>query len=251
MFTKIILDNEKNIFPELMKITDFEDVTKGRMGAILVDVQNDLIPLVRTTTKYINPAQNFKSIHYDIMEKIKQQAHINEIKFNNALIEVYDNQYCTMGFHSDQALDLADDSYIGIYSCYENPQDMKQSNSRKLIIKNKTTNKLSEIIMDHNSVILFQLSTNQQHLHKIILDNNTNNKNNKWLGITFRLSKTFIHPINDIPFFHQTNDVLKLANEEESKNFYKLRSEENKSTNFKYPEITYTISMSDLLQVNK
>jgi len=233
MFTKIVLDYKQNLFPELTKVTEFEDITKGRMGAVLVDIQNDLIPLVRTTTKYTNPAQKFNLFHYDIMEKIG-------IKFNNALIEVYDNQYCTMGFHSDQALDLEDGSYIGIYSCYEN--HLNQTNPRKLIIKNKTTNKISEITMDHNSVILFQLSTNQQYLHKIILENNKSNQNNKWLGITFRLSKTFINPINN---------VLKLANEEESKNFYKLRSEENKSLNFQYPEINYTISMSDLLPVIK
>ncbi len=249
MFTKIILDYEKNLFSELTAITDFEDIAKGRKGAVFVDTKNDLIPLVRTTTKYTKPAQKFKAIHFDVMEKIKEKTNIDEISFNNALIEAYDNRYCTMGFHSDQALDLVKESYIAIYSCYEDHQNINKTNSRKLVIKNKTTNELSEIIMEHNSVIIFQLSTNQQYLHKIILEDNT--ENNRWLGITFRFSKTFIQHIDDIPFFHQTNNILKLANQIESKTFYKLRSEENKSVDFKYPEITYTICMSDLLPIYK
>ena len=242
MFTKIILDYKKNLFQKLSEITDFENIIKGREGAVLVDVKNDLIPLVRTTTKYLKPAQKFKSIHYDIVEQIKEKANISDIKFNNALIEIYDSSYCKMGFHSDQALDLADNSYIAIYSCYENYQDINQS--RKLIIKNKKTEESSEIIMEHNSVILFPLSTNQHHLHKIILENNNDNR---WLGITFRLAKTFIHHINEIPFFYQTDNVLTLANKEESGNFYKLRGKENKSLEFKYPKFNYTVSISDTL----
>jgi len=244
MFTKINLDNKTNLFPELLSITEFEDITKGRKGAILVDNRKDLIPLVRTTTKYIKPVQKFKQIHYNIMEKIRKKTNLNNIGFNNALIELYDNQYCTMGFHTDQALDLADDTYIAIYSCYENPQ----LNLRKLIIQNKITNKQSEIIMDHDSVIVFNLSTNQQHLHKIILENIQNN-NNQWLGITFRLSKTFIQHINDIPYFYQTTNILRVANDEECKDFYQLRSKENKNIEYKYPEINYTISPSDLLRI--
>ena len=40
----------------------------------------------------------------------------------------------TMKYHSDQALDLADNSYICIFSCYDNP-----INLRTLRIKNKLT----------------------------------------------------------------------------------------------------------------
>lgn len=40
---------------------------------------------------------------------------------------------------------------------------------------------------------------------------------------------------------------LKLGTEEEKKEFYKLRSEENKSLNYEYPQINYTTSPSDLI----
>lgn len=243
MFRKITLDYKENLFPELQKTTDFEDVIKGRTGTVLVDVQNNLIPLVRTTTVYTTPPQKFKQVHYDIIDKIKQKTDLNNINFNNALIEIYDNQYCKMGFHSDQALDLQDDSYIAIYSCYENPETLTTQKCRKLIVQNKTTKELSEIVMDHNSVILFHTSTNQQYLHKIVLENN--HTKNRWLGITFRLSKTFVQHKDNIPHLHPSNKILTLANEEEQKTFYKLRSEENKSTNFQYPEITFTISPSE------
>lgn len=241
MFTKVTLDYNKNLFNDLLQMTEFEDITKGRKGAILVDISNNLIPLVRTTTRYVKPSQTFKPLHHDIIKKIRNITNIEEIKFNNALIEVYDNQYCTMGFHSDQALDLAEESYIAIYSCYEIPQN----NPRKLIIQNKLTNKQTEIIMEHNSVVLFNLPTNKRHLHKMILDNPK--EDNRWLGITFRESKTFIHFVNKIPFLG--DNILTLANDHEIKNFYQLRGKENKSIEYKYPEINYTISPSDILPV--
>lgn len=238
-----LVSNEKSPFSDLVSMIEFENIAKGRRGAVLVDVKNDRIPLVRTTTKYTKPPQKFKPIHYDIMRKIRETSTLDKLDFNNALIEMYDNTYSNMGFHSDQALDLADNSYIAIYSCYET-----RMNYRKLVIKNKSIEESSEVILDDNSVILFSLSTNQQYLHKIILDDN--NVDNVWLGITFRLSKTFIYHIDNVPYFDHTNAVLKFVNEEERKIFYKLRNEENKNTDFKYPEVTYTISISDLLAIS-
>lgn len=251
---KIIFDHKVDLFHDLKKSTEFEDILPGRVGAVLVD-QYDLTPIVRTTTKYKNPAQQFKPIHYEIINNIKKAviSSIPDLDFNNALIEIYDNNYCTMGYHTDQALDLKDGSYIGIYSCYEKPSEIDELNSRKLIIKNKVTDDIIEISMDHNSVILFDLATNQQHLHKIVASNNKLNKwclGYTWLGITFRLSKTFIHHIDNIPYFYKTDKILTLATTEESKTFYKLKSEENKKIDFdySYSDITYTISPSDLLQ---
>ena len=169
MFSKLNLESIRhNIFDELSTITEFEDICEGRKGAVLVDCKNDLIPLVRTTTNYHKSSQRFQPIHYDIFEKIKSQALISlgmEVDFNNALIEVYTLLYATMGYHSDQAQDLNPNSYIGVFSCYEN----EAVDLRKLKIKNKTTNTCSEIIMDHCSVVLFSVDTNSRFLHKILL----------------------------------------------------------------------------------
>jgi hypothetical protein len=114
MFNKKVLNFDINLFNQLSESVIFEEIIDGRKGAILVDKKDELIPLVRSTTVYNRPAQIFSKIHYDILEKIKNETNLD---FNNALIELYDSRYCTMGYHSDQALDLADDSYICLFSC--------------------------------------------------------------------------------------------------------------------------------------
>lgn len=48
----------------------------------------------------------------------------------------------------------------------------------------------SEIILENNSIILFNSLTNYNYYHKIIL--NIYSSDNRWLGITFRLSKIVI-----------------------------------------------------------
>ncbi len=242
MFHKYQLNLIDNLFNELSKTTNFENITNGRNGAVLVN-NNNIIPIVRTTTKYNNPAQLFSPIHYNIIDKIKTTTNKLNLDFNNALIEIYNNDYKSMGEHSDQALDLADNSYICLFSCYNNPL---AKNIRTLKIKNKVTNETLEIELNHNSIVLFSLETNSKHLHKIILDNHIIN-DNEWLGITFRLSKTFIKFINEIAYFNNTDIILKIASNDESKEFYKCRSLENKSINYVWHNIHYTINPSDLI----
>jgi hypothetical protein len=245
MFTKINIDYETNLFEELSNSIEFENITKGRIGTNLVDYKNNLVPIVRTTTNYNKPAQRFLSIHYDIIENIKKTSKIEGLELNNALIEIYDSQYRNMKFHSDQALDLAENSYICIFSCYDNPV----SDIRKLKIKEKTTEKCSEILMEHNSVIIFSTETNNKYVHKIVLE--TNKSQNKWLGITFRLSKTFVQFINGISYFYPNNKMLRIANKDESNKFRQHKCVENLKLGigYKYPEIDYTISISDTLPI--
>lgn len=174
---------------------------------------------------------------------------IKNIGFNNALIEIYDSNYCKMGFHTDQSLDLEENSCICLFSCYKNvPNNI--GDVRKLEIKNKITNKYSKVLLEHNSAILFSTSNNHNHLHKIILNSNKlNTLENRWLGITFRLSKTYINFVNEIPYIHPTNKILKIANNEEKKNFMKYKGNENSNCEYTYPEINYTISISDTMKI--
>ena len=243
MFLESLVDFEENLFERLSQSANFEDITNGRQGAILLDLQNDLIPIVRTTTMYQNSASRFSQIHHDIIDKIKINFNLHDLKFNNAMIEIYDDNYCTMGFHSDQALDLDNDSYICIFSCYDNPP-LNNKGVRKLKIEKKESKTHTEVILRHNSIVLFSTSVNKQYLHKIILENKGHNR---WLGITFRLSKTYIKLTEGIPYFYGSDRRLVLANEDEKKQFYKYRRLENSSINYEYPEINYTISNSDIL----
>lgn len=239
MFTQRYL--KKFSYDELMLSCNFEEITHGRKGGVLVDNDNYII---RTTTNYVEPASKFLPIHYEIMESIHDTfIDWGNIKFNNALIEVYDNNYRNMGYHSDQSLDLASESFIGIYSNYKNPTDRRCY--RKLKIRHKTRNEFLEFTLEPDSVVIFSTNVNSEYLHKIILEN-TRTAENEWLGITFRLSKTSVNFIDDVPYL-SNGKMLTLCNNEQKKDFLKWRRLENKNIEFLYPEINYTCSMSDML----
>lgn len=118
------------------------------------------------------------------------------------------------------------------------------------MVKDKVTHKEFEILLTHNSVILFSLETNTKFQHKIIMEPVPNLKSlspdNRWLGMTFRKSKTFIQFKDNLPHF-SNGELLELANEEQKAEFYKLRGQENSILNFAYPKLTYTLSEGDTL----
>lgn len=259
MFKKIILPtlNHENIFEKLSQSVEFELVAKGRKGANLVGPDNSI---VRTTTAYEIPNQNFSAVHYELIEQIKSAFPLVDIEFNNASIEIYDDNYKKMKFHSDQSLDLEEKSYICIYSCYTNPHTAP---TRTLRVKEKTDNVSNyipnsnyiDIKLEHNSVILFSTETNSKHLHQIICTHVHSNKqvqdssNNLWLGLTCRLSKTFIYHQNHTAYITSNHQPLVQANQEQKQEFYKNRKLENSNIGFKYPDINYTISPGDLIPV--
>lgn len=249
MFQKRIINFSENVFDSLSQSANFEDITNGRKGGVLVDCgESQKIPIVRTTTNYNKPAQQFQPIHYKIADKIKQAFPTLDIKLNNAMIEIYDSGYRKMGFHTDQSLDLMNDSYICIFSCYDKAPNQKEM--RQLIVHKKTNNvpKYETILMENNSVILFSKSANHLHKHKIILDPNVKT-DKKWIGITFRLSKTFIEFVGNDPYITCGNEtkLLRFAGKEKG-TFYRLKGNENSTVDFVWPEIDYTLSKNDLMK---
>lgn len=244
MFTKFQLAHDANIFDQLYLSTKFEDVAVGRKGAVIIDNAEEKIPLVRTTTNYSLPLQKFQPIHRSIIEKIQLACGNSNIVFNNALIEIYDSNYRTMGWHSDQALDLGEESFICIFSCYSS----EDSDIRKLKIKSKTAAAAArDIPLDNNSIVFFSIDTNKKYQHKIILET-VRRPRCKWLGITFRQSKTFVQFIDERVFFVSSGEELTAADEQQKKDFYRCRRKENTLIEYSYPNITYTISRGDLLQ---
>lgn len=243
--------NIQNIFEDFEQKTLFDQITIGRIGSISVDTKNGTIPIIRSTTNYNTPTQYFSKLHYHIIEEIKKEMNrvyqINNLEFNNAMNEIYNSQYYKMGFHSDQSIDLADNSYICIFSCYENPN--KNTNVRKIIVQKKDDKTdCAEIILENNSVVIFSTDTNEQYIHKIVMDYDIKNEN-RWLGITFRLSKTFIHFIDDIPYFCDRNVQLKLATDDERKQFMRNKHTENSKICKDDAIIDYTLSIGDLLRL--
>ncbi|MEV5831042.1 hypothetical protein AB0L25_36300 [Spirillospora sp. NPDC052242] len=238
------LPSEENLFTELYASTRWEDVGKGRRGAVLTRVDEaDGVPLVRTTTRYGDPAQRFRTVHERLAQRVQERAAL-PVGFNNALIETYTNAYKTMGGHSDQALDLADGSFIAVYSCYEHAG---ATPSRKLIFEWKESGDGKfEVLLAHDSVVVFSVDSNRRLKHKIVLDTSVETADNPWLGVTFRTSKTFVRFRGGHAFLPQ-GARLTLADEEQRREFYRLRRRENNETDFVYPPLTYTVSESDLI----
>lgn len=251
---------EVNLFAELEQSAQFEATGKGRWGNHLVRTGEQGIPMVRTTTQYNIPPMEFAPVHERIIQNLNRalandsSCPIEQVHFNNALIEVYTQAYFKMKYHSDQALDLATDSFIALFSCYEDPANLSHQQKRKLKIRNKTTLQETTFVLEHNSVILFSTATNTQFSHKIVLEpapqNNRVQAENRWLGITFRQSKTFVHFESGIPYF-TNGKALVLADQAQRKEFYTLRGQENRSQDFIYPSLNYTLSIGDTLTPQK
>ncbi|MFC5753122.1 alpha-ketoglutarate-dependent dioxygenase AlkB [Actinomadura rugatobispora] len=237
------LPTKEDLFAELSASARLEDVGKGRRGAVLTRIDEaDGVPLVRTTTRYSSPPQRFRAVHERLAQQIQERAAL-PVNFNNALIERYTNAYKTMGSHSDQALDLADGSFIAVFSCYQHPE---ANPPRKLIFESKGSDgEKFEIPLTHNSIVAFSVGSNRRLRHKIVLDT-VQTTDNQWLGVTFRTSKTFLR-FRDGHVYLPQGARLTSADDDQRREFYRLRRRENKETDFIYPQLTYTISESDLM----
>ena len=242
-FRTYAIPTQRDLFAELLASARFEDLGKGRRGAVLVASDDARgVPVVRTTTLYTLPAQPFRPVHAWLARQIRGCASLS-VDFNNALIETYTNAYTTMGAHSDQALDLDDATEIALFSCYERAEG---SPARRLLVEAKEPGGPAFAIpLAHNSVVVFSADTNRRFRHRIVLDPAAGAPN-QWLGVTFRTSKTFVCVRDEQPCLAD-GTRLTLASDEERREFYELRRRENRETAFTYPRITYTLSASDLL----
>jgi len=285
-FRKIVFDDLEpdKVYHELARATPLEHVARGRQGGIIVDVDPDgKVPLLRSTAKFTRPAHSFCPLHREIARRIADKIadkdddvamagkRLPSAKFNNALVEIYDSRYRNMGFHSDQALDMAPDSYIALFSCYGEGE--KKEPPRKLVVKRKKKDAEEEdvddeeahVTLEDRSVVFFSDATNRRYLHKIVLDEpeeredrerDHNKRSRKWLGVTFRLSKTRVsydaYDTTTLPLLQHLNAPLHLANDNEARQFYAHRSRENRETTedvyrSMYGSARYTLSPGDLL----
>ena len=247
VFQQYQLENDTNLFQPLFQAVQFEPLGKGRKGTVIVDPDEDRgTPIVRTTSRFHRPAHCFNELHKELSNQIQERAAISA-PFNNALYETYTNVYSKMGLHSDMALDLQDDTFIALYSCYKNGPSSK-TRPRTLVIqpKEESDDKTIEIPLVHDSVVVFSVDTNRLYRHKIILHNAPQQPPDQWLGITLRRSKTYVQYRNQEVFF-EDGTPLTIATEEQRNSFFPLRKRENQELDFRYPQIAFTISESDLM----
>ncbi|MFJ8041083.1 hypothetical protein ACIRBX_11320 [Kitasatospora sp. NPDC096147] len=236
---------DRDLFSELSASVAWEELGKGRRGAVLTRVDGSgAVPLVRTTTRYGSPAQRFRPLHEELARLVQECAALPRA-LDNALVELYTNAYATMGAHSDQALDLAEDSHVAVLSCYRFPEPVP---SRKLIVepKDPADGERFEIPLAHHGVVTFSTTANRRFRHRIVLDRSARTPDNLWLGVTFRSSKTAVRYRDGHAHLPDGSRLL-LADEEQQRAFHLLRRRENQETDFDYPRLAHTVSASDLL----
>lgn len=242
-FTVSSLPLPSELFEQLSASALLEPLGKGRQGAVLTRVdEQGRAPLVRTTTCYSAPAQRFAAAHLRLAQQLRERAGLAH-DFNNALFEKYTGAYTSMAGHSDQALDLAEDSSIAVFSCYQ----QATGPVRELVVEAKSPGaEPFTVPLLHHHVVVFSLETNRQHRHKIVLPSSARSIENPWLGITFRTSRTLVR-FDDGRARFLDGSPLTLADEDQRREFLQLRARENRETEFAYPPISYTLSASDLV----
>lgn len=228
-------------FEDLLASVHLQEITRGRRGAVLVEPDARGVPLVRTTTPYAAAAQRFRPLHAQLAQAIHEGGALPQ-PFNNALAEHYTSAYAKMKRHSDQAQDLADGSWIAVYSCYRDPRRP----SRRLVIHPKGPGAADEIVLEHHGVVAFSLASNQRFTHAITLRSPSPSPANEWFGITFRTSKTWVRFLDGTPTLPH-GAPLTLASDDQRRELLQMRRRENEETGFVYPLISYTLSQSDLL----
>jgi len=104
-FQKVLLPFQVNLVDTLIHSVYWENRPKGVKIAVISrsDTEGQIIPIVRTTSKYDTPAQHFAPIHEEIIEQIKTASGIDALQLNHATCEIYDYQYRTMKHHTEQA----------------------------------------------------------------------------------------------------------------------------------------------------
>jgi hypothetical protein len=171
------------------------------------------------------------------------------LTFNNALVEEYTWQYRTMGMHSDQAMDLVDDSFICLFSCYSNPED-PGCDLRQLVIKDKMSGEEQFVHLAHCSVVLFSVSDNAKFLHRIVPTVRESCGNvTTWLGVTFRYSKRAVTYFGGRAYLETGRELLLLRTRALAVEFYKQRRLENGAlAKFEYDKEAehVTVSPSDM-----
>ncbi len=89
------------------------------------------------------------SMFYQALRRVTcEHANIPQLAFNNAMTEVYTSDY----EHMNQSQDLAKDSFICLFVCYNNPET---SNVRTLRVFKKDSTETCNFLLEQNSVSIF------------------------------------------------------------------------------------------------
>ena len=101
-----------------------------------------------------------------------------------------------------------------------------------------------EVPLLHNSAVVFSLDANSKYRHRIVLKT-LGLAENRWLGLTFRTSKTHVRFRDGLAFLAAA--PLALADDQQLQEFRKLKSRENQEIGFAWLHLACTASPSDTL----
>ncbi len=244
-----VLDEERGTswFELLSQDAPFESVARGRRGTVLLDVRGPHVPVVRSTTAYAGPHATFREPHRTLAAAVAERCGGGpRAAFNNALIELYDHRYRSMRAHTDQALDLAPDSFICLFSCYSRPDT---TDIRALTVRHKVSGEERTLMLPHLSALVFTTATNLKHVHKIVAPSATHDEESAWLGLTLRVSSRAVTYSDGNAWLCPGVPLLLAAQgSEELTELFRMRKAENTSVECPYPaHYNITISPSDLL----
>ena len=263
-FTQFALPPGAPTFAELAEDVTFEHVGRGRAVAVLFrELGDSRVPIVRTTAKYNCPSRPFTRRVQALADAVVAAGGLRT-PLNNAMAEIYDCDYRTMGFHSDMALDLDAASHIAIYSVYDSPAGQPPPAAvRSLVIVDKATGADRMLLLAPNTVTIFSVQDNSRFLHKIVLRAPPSPAADgvRWLGVTLRTSQTIVQFDSEVegpPTFVSDGaaaaggapprQLLSVASQTQAKELYALRQEENREVEFAYPPgLWHTLSPSDVL----
>jgi hypothetical protein len=239
-------------FDELTEGISFERVGRGRAVAVLFrELGDNCVPIVRTTAKYTYPSRPFTRGIGALADSVSALSGL-PLQLNNAMAEIYDRDYRTMGLHSDMALDLDPESHIAIYSAYDSPPP--PGAVRDLVIVDKATGAGTTVPLSPGTVIVFSVLDNARFLHKIVLQAPPSPAADavRWLGVTLRTSRTRAKfgSASGPMLLTETGGPrpLELASQAQARELYALRQEENRAAgSFTYPPgLWHTLSPSDV-----
>jgi hypothetical protein len=225
---------------------EFEcSASAGREGAIVVAMPaTGAVPLVRSMTAYDSPAQVMGPALQHLTAIVAPMLGAAASAFNNVMVERYQSPYRTMGPHTDQALDLADASWICIFTCYNKPDT---EDVRTLVCTDKATGDRADIPLRHNSCVAFSVEENRRMRHQIVARGKPD-PHTTWLGVTMRTSKRALVFADGRPYLHEGVPLV-LADESQRRAAFALRRRENLEREFEYAHnaVHFTVSPSDLM----
>jgi hypothetical protein len=149
--------------------------------------------------------------------------------------------------------------YFSIFALASKKSDTNCTNFHKLINANFWLIKLKSTVNDAalekefsvtlypNSAFLIPLSTNRLYTHEIKPSVLNVDHIPVRMGYVARCSNLEALHRNGQTYIKENGELLELADDDQKKEFFKLRGQENSIMNFTYPKLSYTLSAGDTI----